>query len=563
MMPRHTREAGVALPNDNWMARVRTLTLQFVKQASVNGTRGEAAFAPFLRDLLAQHPYFKQHPDDLWLEPIPGDALGRANVIALVRGSGARTILLTGHFDVVGVANYGDLEPWAFDPEELLPRLVKTLEQKASSEEDELALADLKSGNYLPGRGVLDMKTGLAVGVAVLERFAETKSRGGNLLFIASPDEENRSSGIRAAAARLAQIERERGLRVCAAINLDATSDRGDGRDGQAVYLGSVGKYLVSVFLVGREAHASYPFDGVNAALLAAEVVREFECNADVADFTEGEAAPPPTTLKLEDLKQHYDVTTPGKAWCCFNVLTHGVHGRIVLARSVTLVRECIRTALRHQERQFKKWTKAAARKEETERLSPLVLTFAELRRKALARGGETLQKSLTALENDLRQQAGLDLPSASRRLTEFLWDDSGLSGPAAVVGFGSLPYPCVLLGSDRETSSLRSVIEEEMISVAAHSATSIRFRNFFAGISDMSFLGRIDKEDLQLVAANTPPWNPLIQLDVTHLPELPVINIGPWGRDYHKHLERVHMPYSFEVLPELVWRVSTSMVDE
>jgi arginine utilization protein RocB len=442
---------------------------------------------------------------------------------------------------------------------------VKALEQKTSSEEEELALADLRSGNYLPGRGVLDMKSGLAVGIAVLERFAETKARAGNLLFIASPDEENRSSGIRAAAARLAQIEQERELKVCAAINLDATSDRGDGRDGQAVYLGSVGKFLVSVFLVGREAHASYPFDGINAALLAAEVVREFECNADLADSSDGEAAPPPTTLKLEDLKQHYDVTTPGKAWCCFNVLTHGVQGRIVLERSVTLVRECIRTALRHQERQFKKWTKASARKDkdETERLSPLVLTFAELRRKALARGGEGVRKSLTALESDLQQQANLDLPSASRRLTEFLWDATGLSGPAAVVGFASLPYPCVLLGSDRETTALRSAIEDAMTSVAAHSATSIRFRNFFAGISDMSFLGRINKEDLQHVAANTPPWDSLIQLDVSRLPELPVINIGPWGRDYHKHLERVHVPYSFEVLPELVWRVSTALLEQ
>jgi arginine utilization protein RocB len=33
-------------------------------------------------------------------------------------------------------------------------------------------------------------------------------------------------------------------------------------------------------------------------------------------------------------------------------------------------------------------------------------------------------------------------------------------------------------------------------------------------------------------------------------------VNIGPWGRDYHRRTERVYMPYSFEVLPELIWRV-------
>ncbi len=552
----------MAISNQNWTEQVRSLTLQLVKRASVNGTHGETEFASFLRELLQQHPYFRKHPDDLWLEPVPGDALGRSNVMALVRGSSARTVALCGHFDVVGVANYGDLEPWAFEPMALLPRLIESLEKKGRSAEDQLALSDLKSGNYLPGRGILDMKSGLAVGLAVLQRFAEADSPAGNLLFVASPDEEDRSSGVRAVATRLPQIQQERKLKICAAINLDATSDRGDGRDGQAVYLGSVGKLLVSVFLVGRETHASYPFDGINSALLAAEVIRGFECNADLADWAEGEDAPPPTTLKLEDLKKHYDVTTPGKTWCCVNVLTHGVEGRIVLDRSVTLVREAIRTALRHQHQQLKKWTKHQAPPPELPRLDPRVLTFAELRHLALDRGDDDARRSLAALERDLQQESGLDLPAASRRLTEFLWDASGLSGPAAVVGFASLPYPSVFLQRDPETNALRSVIEREMNAVAAHSGKSLRFRTFFAGISDMSFLGRVNKEDLRHVAANTPPWDGLIGLDLSRpLPELPVINIGPWGRDFHKHLERVHVPYSFETLPELVWRVANGLL--
>jgi arginine utilization protein RocB len=44
---------------------------------------------------------------------------------------------------------------------------------------------------------------------------------------------------------------------------------------------------------------------------------------------------------------------------------------------------------------------------------------------------------------------------------------------------------------------------------------------------------------------------------------DLPVINVGPWGRDYHQRLERVYMPYSFGVLPELVWRITGDLLDE
>jgi arginine utilization protein RocB len=37
-----------------------------------------------------------------------------------------------------------------------------------------------------------------------------------------------------------------------------------------------------------------------------------------------------------------------------------------------------------------------------------------------------------------------------------------------------------------------------------------------------------------------------------------PAINIGPWGRDYHTPLERLHVPYAFQTLP----RVLLSVID-
>jgi arginine utilization protein RocB len=34
------------------------------------------------------------------------------------------------------------------------------------------------------------------------------------------------------------------------------------------------------------------------------------------------------------------------------------------------------------------------------------------------------------------------------------------------------------------------------------------------------------------------------------------VTNIGPWGKEAHGKGERVHMPYSFETVPELIHNV-------
>ena len=183
------------------------------------------------------------------------------NVFALKRGQGRRTVVLTGHFDVVPVDDYGELKPLAFDAEQLLPEIVARLRRTG---ENPLALADFESGDFLPGRGLLDMKAGLAAGIAAMEAYAgdgqsavhRCLRRGGPL------------GGRARRGAAVAGIAREHGLDIDLVINLDAISDQGDGTAGRVVALGSIGKQLLTAFVVGKEAHACYPQDGANAAYL-------------------------------------------------------------------------------------------------------------------------------------------------------------------------------------------------------------------------------------------------------------------------------------------------------
>jgi arginine utilization protein RocB len=117
---------------------VRALAVRLVRSPSANGTPDEVHFAPFLRDLLlAELLYFRRHPEHLRVEPVPGDPLGRSNVFALVRGGGARTVLLCGHYDVVPTAGYGGLAPWACDPGEPLPRTIACLQEVERGAEEE------------------------------------------------------------------------------------------------------------------------------------------------------------------------------------------------------------------------------------------------------------------------------------------------------------------------------------------------------------------------------------------------------------------------------------------
>ena len=134
----------------------------------------------------------------------------------------------------------------------------------------------------------------------------------------------------------------------------------------------------------------------------------------------------------------------------------------------------------------------------------------------------------------------------------------SELIGPAVVLGFGSLHYPAVLLEDDR----LRDLIRHTLETARHELGVTVRERQFFAGISDMSWFGVADTHDLELVNANTPAPQARIH-SATHRATLgvPIINIGPWGRDYHQWLERANSQYTFKHLPEIVWRVAMAVL--
>jgi len=480
-------------------ARAREIALTLTSWPSVTGSADEAAFAPKLAQYL-------RHFDAAWTVPIPGDP--RSNVLALKRGRSRRTIVLTGHFDVVPVDDYGSLAPLAFSAERLLPEIVARLRR---SGESPLALADFESGEFLPGRGLLDMKAGLAAGIAAMEAYAGDAS----LLFLAVADEEERSAGARAAASTLAEVARAHDLDIALVINLDAISDQGEGEVGRTVALGSVGKQLVTAFVVGKEAHACYPQDGANAAYLAAELLTEFELAPELAETSGSEIAAPPTALHAKDLKSGYNVTTPAQSWLYWNTLQHRRPAAEVFDISLMLARRAMARAARRIARDVP------------------VMSYAELAARVPHRDVEAISREIAAVE-------GLDLPERAKRVTAAVWAASGLAGPAVVMGFGSIPYPAV---------SLSDVVLEEAI-LAAAAAQGLTGLRYFPGISDMSFLGEASG-DLGAAAANTPVWGTSFTMPASA--GFPCINIGPWGRDYHHWLERLHAPYAFETLPRVL----------
>lgn len=512
---------------------------------SVTGTDGEAGFAVRLVDLLRASSLFSGRHEDIWSVPVPDGHPERACVCALLRGRGRRTVVLTGHFDTVGLDDYGELAPLACRPEALKTALAERLRGEAATAAERLASADLEGPDFLPGRGLLDMKAGLAAGLAAMEDAAADPDRAGNLLFLAVPDEEVNSAGARAAAAVLVELGRERGLDIVAAINLDALVDDGDGSAGRAVALGTIGKLLPSALVVGRATHASDAFRGVGACALAGALAAEVEWAPELLERTGGETAAGVTLLGMKDTKQGYNVTTPERVWMFWNVMTQRRGPGEVLG---ILERLADRTARTFMDRLGKRSGSALG--------GVPVLTFDALRREVEGRG----EAAAEALATTAREAAarGIDLPEQSRIVTERAWDLSGRSGPAVVLGFASMPYLSTSLGNDPDARRLGAACADAVAAVAERHGTSIRLLQFFPGISDMSFLGQADEGAVPVIAMNTPPWGTgIVWPDGPALGGVPIVNAGPWGRDYHTRLERLCVPYAFDVLPDLVGEIA------
>lgn len=545
--------ATTVLPREDWdpMERVREFALRLVGWPSETGSDGEAAFADHLECLLREIPYFQDHPEDLAVIDSHGSP-ARRNVVALVRGQGRKTLALAGHFDTASIANYRDLAPLACRPEELRSALVADLSARPRTEQEERVLGDLRSGDFLPGRAMLDMKSGIAAGIALLERHAAAPERIGNLLLLATPDEERNSRGMRSLRDALPGLAARWDLDLAAAINLDATSDQGEGEEGRAIYQGTIGKLMPFAFVIGEPSHAAYPFDGISTHLIAASVMQAIEVNTALCDRGAGEVSPPPICLEGRDLRGDYEVTTPERAFLAFNWLSHSWTADDLFARFKTQVEEALKDAMTRFEGEASAYAEIAGRRRQGAARNPTVLTYAELRTQVSDSGGDAALARVDALTAALARDD--DPLVKTRMIVEAAVAEARLGGPAVVVGFASLHYPHTHLDHNRpEDRAFASAVEEARAESERRLGQSVVYRQTFLGISDMSFLGHAPAAaETAFVAVNTPAAD-LVDRPPETLLRFPVVNIGPWGRDYHQRLERVHSRYAFQDLPLLL----------
>ncbi len=540
--------------------RIEEIAIMLTNELSVVETEGELASVSKMHEIFSNMSYYKNHPEDLSFIELPNDKWNRKSLMAIMRGKkddSKKTVIMIGHTDTVGISDYGTLKEFANKPYELTEKF-KELDLP------EEVKRDLDSGEYLFGRGLFDMKTGDAIIMAVMEEISDDiENFSGNLIFCGVCDEEGNSGGMLACVPELVKLKEKENFEYTAILDTDYMTSEYEGDENKYVYIGTVGKIMPSFFIVGKETHVGESFKGLDPNQIASSITNNINLNVRYCDVAEGEVSLPPITLKKADLKTEYSCQIAKTAYLYFNYATHKSTPDEVLQKMKQAAYESFQETIDSLNYQYEVFCKMAGREFKKLPWNARVLSFEELYKNVKAELGEELDKKLEEYTNQLIEKEEYDTRDQSMKIVEFvhsLWSDRN---PVIIVYFTPPYYPHVYVEgkTEKEIKLLEAVAD-----AVENTKTDYKvvYKKFFPYISDLSY-GAAPK-DPQIIAAikdNMPGFGKTYSLPLEDMQklDLPVLDIGSFGKDAHKFTERIEKTYSFEVAPELVERTIKNLL--
>ncbi|PAB57944.1 M20/M25/M40 family metallo-hydrolase [Anaeromicrobium sediminis] len=530
---------------------LKDLSITLVNQESVSGTCSEKSMAQLVYDLLKNTEYFKINPQNVFMKPL-NDSLDRHFVCALAEGNGNSkdTLILVSHMDTVDVEDFGKLKEFAFDPYEYTKRLdPNTLGEDAKK--------DLLSGEWLFGRGIMDMKTGMAIQMSLLEEYGVREDFHGNLLLIAVPDEESNSEGVIAGIPFLNKLIEERDLNPIAVLNCEPDFASYPGDDNKYVYSGTAGKLLLGCFFVGKEAHVGESLAGVNVDLIASEFMRRIEVNTELSDRVGSEVTLPPTCLKYRDLKELYSVQTPVRGVSYINIPTLQKNPKDFIDKIRTYAQEAVEEACDKVNRQREIYKDMSNLPVGGDGFNPVVYTYDELYNLCVESAGGEFENHLKECISEWKKDSSIDERELSTKIVAETQRYCPVREPMIILFFAPPYYPHV--GLKEETDFEKHIVKvcDKLIEKADKEyGEKILKQRYFQGLSDLSYFAVQDADKVvEYLKPNMPAWGIRYEVPIEEIKklDLPVMNYGPHGRDPHKYTERILVDYSYNVTPKLV----------
>ena len=482
---------------------------EYLEIPSFSNTENENLVDEFFQSFFSKLNYFKKNPDYFGSYEIPGDKLKRSVNWGFVKGHGKDTVVMIHHTDVVNVDNFAPYEDFAFYPDRL-----KEVYLKDDRFFDKESREDFLSEKWLFGRGSADMKGGGAIQLALLKYYSEYDGIIPNILVMGVPDEENHSLGMRNGVVLMDMLKEKFDLDYKLMINSEPHQRMRD--ENGVISQGSIGKLNVFVHVKGVLTHGGKALEGVNPNGMMGRIVSDLDLNEELVDLMPGEMSIPPTWVYLRDNKKHYDISFPESSYGILNILNFYTSPEEVLRKIKKICGESLRNYMESVNRMREKFSNETNRHWQPLECEAKIFTLREFLREAGIEGVDNYPEDIEKVLKTFRHK-----------------------GPLVIIGILPPYYPGV---TNKNQEKLLSAVNEFTLKMWKQPYDN---RQYFTGISDLSYSKlNADPKEIDNQMMNMVGWKSFYHIPFEQIGKLSMesINVGPWGKDFHRPTERVYI---------------------
>jgi len=296
----------------------------------------------------------------------------------------------------------------------------------------------------------------------------------------------------------------------------------------------------------------------LDASMISAKLIEIMNANPRFCDGYNGEFTLPPSVLKMKDMKDFYNVQTAYNAFVYFNYFVHNKSMTEIVDLLLDAAKEAMGATIEVLDQRFEKYSKLAGLEYEPIDYEVKVMTFDDLYQKALKVKGQGLNEMFTKFVNEIRG-VEKDQREVACQSVKWLTELANIHEPGIILFFAPPYCPHNTLKKEVESEfEIYQLLETISKEIGDEEGEVFKIDQFFPSLSDSSYI-KIDdtKESIDLLINNFPGYESLYPLPFEEMKSLniPAVNFGVYGKDAHKWTERVHLPYSFELLPKLILR--------
>ena len=330
--------------------------------------------------------------------------------------------------------------------------------------------------------------------------------------------------------------------------------------DVGVIYDGSIGKLMPLVYVRGKLAHVGQIYQGFNPINLLSEIIRRTEINPDFIEMVGNTSTFPPTWLYSKDRKDIYDVSLPLAAVGYMSLLTLDRSPKDIFEQIYNIINESFIKVIDDMNTSYSKYQQITGKGSGNLTWKPNTKNYSDLYKEAVRDSGLEFTNALDKLMKEIKTQIinnEITMVKASYTIIEKTLEFVNDLSPMVIVALAPPYYPNVNNSMIKEKSLKTNNAIDDLIQFAKENFDQEYYvQNYFTGISDLSYaMFESDVESIKYIEENMLMWKDIYYIPLETIKELsiPVLNLGPWGKDFHKYSERVYLEDLYNRTPALI----------